>query len=259
MRNRDNRQRLEKPESKTTLGKWDKPRKTPGGRRRRIVRDQDQAEAPPEPPTSGYTHFVFLQTTKIRHDRGIHAEHSQAAVLSEISKMWKKQLTSADQSYYTDMANAIAAEYKQQVLEFRATGTFRPSQRFIKLGDGAGPWVHLHAADRKTALEQEVAQYKTVVFPPRPPEQDADYAQRLQESKERRKAKLRAETAQRQAQKRALQDARLQSALKRRRGNGGTTTGTAKTTPEAATPPPTADHAESPTTSNNDTPQRAIV
>ena len=48
--------------------RWDKPR-IPGERRRRIVREKDMPQAPPEPPPSGYVIFVGQMTTKIRHDR----------------------------------------------------------------------------------------------------------------------------------------------------------------------------------------------
>ena len=56
--------------------KWNKPR-LPGERRRRIQRDRDSEEAPPEPPMSGFIIFVSLMTTKIRHDRP-DVQHDQA-------------------------------------------------------------------------------------------------------------------------------------------------------------------------------------
>lgn len=61
------RARARQPESKGE-DRWDKPR-APGERRRRILREKDMPEAPPEPPPSGYVVFVGQMTTKIRHDR----------------------------------------------------------------------------------------------------------------------------------------------------------------------------------------------
>lgn len=48
--------------------RWDKPR-IPGERRRRILRERDRPEAPPEPPHTGFVVFVGQMTVKIRHDR----------------------------------------------------------------------------------------------------------------------------------------------------------------------------------------------
>ena len=56
--------------------RWDKPR-IPGERRRRIIREKDLPEAPPEPPPSGYVVFVGQMTTKIRHDRP-NVQHDQS-------------------------------------------------------------------------------------------------------------------------------------------------------------------------------------
>jgi hypothetical protein len=66
-RNLLRRSRAMQPENKGE-DRWDKPR-IPGERRRRIVREKDSPEAPPEPPPSGYVVFVGQMTTKIRHDR----------------------------------------------------------------------------------------------------------------------------------------------------------------------------------------------
>jgi hypothetical protein len=56
--------------------------------------------------------------------------------------------------------------------------------------DGAGLWVRKNMSE-KNALEREIATYDTVVFPMRSPEFDEEYRKRDQESKERRKRKLR--------------------------------------------------------------------
>ena len=66
-RNLQKRARKMQPENKGE-DRWDKPR-IPGERRRRILREKDMPEAPPEPPPSGYVIFVGQMTTKIRHDR----------------------------------------------------------------------------------------------------------------------------------------------------------------------------------------------
>lgn len=74
-RNLWRRHRLMQPEGRQE-GRWDKPR-LPGERRRRIVRERDLPEAPPEPPLSGYIAFVSQMTVKIRHDRP-NAPHDQS-------------------------------------------------------------------------------------------------------------------------------------------------------------------------------------
>jgi hypothetical protein len=56
--------------------RWDKPR-LPGERRRRIIREQDRPDAPPDPPPSGYVVFVCQMTAKIRHDRPS-VQHNQS-------------------------------------------------------------------------------------------------------------------------------------------------------------------------------------
>lgn len=201
LRNRLNRQRLELPETRGDE-KWDRPRQ-PGERRRRIVRDKDAAEAPSEPPPSGYVIFVGLMTTKLRHDRGPDATHSQTAVVQEISRLWRNNMTQNDQDYYNKMAELIRQEYLQQMIEFRATDSFRQSEKFIRLGNGLGPWAHRKPEDHN-ALEKEVAAYDTVIFPPRPPSKNEAYAEREKQSKFRRKEKLRMEAEERKARKRAL-------------------------------------------------------
>ncbi len=66
-RNLLRRARAMQPEHKGEKA-WDK-QKIPGERRRRIIREKDTPEAPPEPPRSGYVIFIGQMTTKIRHDR----------------------------------------------------------------------------------------------------------------------------------------------------------------------------------------------
>jgi len=166
--------------------RWDKPR-IPGERRRRIVRDKDAPEAPPEPPLTGYIVFVGQMTAKIRHDRP-NVPHNQTAVVQEISKLWRISLSDEDRDYYNKFAELGRKEYSKMYMEYRATGTFRPSRYYVKL-QGVGPWIHCQPEERNS-LERELATYETVQFPPRPPELDEAYAQRDRESKRRRKLKL---------------------------------------------------------------------
>lgn len=56
--------------------RWDRPRLI-GSRRRRIMREKDLPDAPPDPPPSGYVVFVSQMTTKIRHDRPS-VQHNQS-------------------------------------------------------------------------------------------------------------------------------------------------------------------------------------
>ena len=130
-----------------------------------------------EPYPSGYVAFLILMTTKFRHDRGPDAEHSQSATMQEISRMWRIDLRTKEQEHYTKMSEDLRKEYQEQMLEYRATDTFRPSERFIKLGNGQGPWVHKRPEER-SQLEAEIAGYDTVVFPPRPPSKEEEYLKR---------------------------------------------------------------------------------
>ncbi|EEC46945.1 predicted protein [Phaeodactylum tricornutum CCAP 1055/1] len=183
-RNMATRVRAQQPEAKGQ-DRWDKP-KLPGERRRRIVREKDAPEAPPEPPSSGYIIFLGQMTTKMRHDRP-NEQHSQTRVVQEISKMWRIGLSDEERQYYADFCEQARVEYKQQDLEFRATGTFKPSEEFVREA-GVGLWVR-KTWKKKNVLEKEIAQYDTVKFPMRPPEFDEAYKKREIESKRRRKLK----------------------------------------------------------------------
>ena len=183
-RNMLNRIRSRQPECRGE-DRWDKPR-VAGERRRRIARDKDSPEAPPEPPITGYVIFVGQMTTKIRHDRP-HTPHNQTAVVQEISKLWRIGLSDQDREFYTKFSDEARKEYDMMHLEYRATGTFRPSRKFVKL-EGVGPWIHMVPEDQND-LERELVGYTTVCFPPRPPELDEAYEQRMLESKRRRKLK----------------------------------------------------------------------
>jgi hypothetical protein len=178
------RLRDEQPEHRGTF-RWDKPR-APGERRRRIVRDKDAPEAPVEPPKTGYIAYVCQMTCKMRHDRP-NERHDQARTAQEIGKLWRAALTDAERDFYNDLADHLTAEYQSQNLEFRATGTYTPSQRFERL-QGVGPWIHKLESERND-LEKELAEYDTVVFPMRPPEYEEDYKLSLELSSLKRKMK----------------------------------------------------------------------
>lgn len=159
------RARAMKPEERGS-DRWDLPR-IQGSRRRRILREKDLPTAPPEPPPSGYVLFVAMMTCKIRHDRP-NAHHDQIRVVKEISKIWKYAMTDADRDYYIDFAAQAKEEYDKQHEEFRATGSYKPSKIFTRLGNDAnGPWVRI-AHHEKNALEREISSYKNFKFPPRP-------------------------------------------------------------------------------------------
>lgn len=166
--------------------RWDKP-KIPGERRRRIVRDTDGRTAPHEPPPSGYTIFVGQMTTKMRHDRP-HEPHDQTKVMQQISARWRSVLTDDEREEYNSFADQAHEEFSRQLREFRATGTYTPSELFEKK-PGANVWVH-KPYDNKNALERELETYTTFTFPPRPQELDADYKRREEMSKKKRRLKL---------------------------------------------------------------------
>ena len=183
-RNYQRRVRSSQPEFRGE-DRWDKP-KIPGERRRRIVREKDLPQAPPEPPPTGYVIFVAQMTTKIRHDRP-DDPHKQTKVVQEISKIWKLGMTDSDREYYNDFAREAREEYQRLHQEYRATGRYQPSHKFEKL-KGVGPWVRI-AWHEKNGLERELATYETASFPLRPPQLDEAYEKRRLESVKRRKLK----------------------------------------------------------------------
>lgn len=188
-RNYQRRIRSSQPECRGE-DRWDKP-KIPGERRRRIVREKDLPQAPPEPPQTGYVFFVGQMTTKIRHDRP-DEPHSQPRVVQEISKIWKLGMTDSEREYYNESAREAREEYQRLHQEYRATGRYQPSRKFEKL-KGVGPWVRV-AWHEKNGLERELSSYETVSFPLRPPQLDEAYEQRQLESIKRRKLKHATET-----------------------------------------------------------------
>lgn len=165
--------------------RWDQPR-VAGSRRRRIAREKDLPSAPPEPPPSGYVLFIAQMTTKIRHDRP-NAHHNQIKVVREISKIWKFGMSHEDREYYNEFAREAREEYERQHFEFRATGAYKPSRTFERLGGGEdhGPWVRI-ATHEKNALEREISNYDTVKFPPRPETADKpEWVTKIEKQNER--------------------------------------------------------------------------
>jgi len=188
------RRTREQPESRGG-DRWDKPHKIPGERRRRIVRETDSPSAPPEPPSSGYNVFVGQMTTKLRHDNP-NEHHQQSTAVTYISKQWKEVMSQSEKNYYHEMATLARNEYTTQNLEYRATGRYTPSRTLRKIPN-TGLWLRLH---NKNALERELDTYETYHFPPRPPQADAAYAKRLEESKRRRREKNRQQTMKKRKQ-----------------------------------------------------------
>ncbi|CAJ1944413.1 unnamed protein product [Cylindrotheca closterium] len=164
--------------------RWDKPR-IPGERRRRIFRERDRPEAPPEPPHTGFVVFVGQMTVKMRHDRP-DQPHDQSRVVSEIAKIWRVSMSEEERAYYNQFATEARNEFDKQVVEYRATGSFRPSHSFSRL-EGTNIWIRKHF---QNGLEKEISQYPTAQFPKRPAAFDEAYNQREERSVLRRKLKL---------------------------------------------------------------------
>mmetsp|Transcript_20829 Transcript_20829/g.23789 ORF Transcript_20829/g.23789 Transcript_20829/m.23789 type:complete len:432 (-) Transcript_20829:149-1444(-) len=162
------RVRSSQPESRGE-DRWDKP-KIPGERRRRIAREKDMPQAPPEPPPSGYIVFLAQMTTKIRHDRP-NEHHNQSRVIQEISKIWKYGLDDDERAYYNGFSREAREEYQRLHDEYRATGQFAPPKTYERM-EKVGPWVRVDW-EEKNGLERELATYETVQFPLRPPEKTA--------------------------------------------------------------------------------------
>jgi len=164
--------------------RWDKP-KIPGERRRRIVREQDSEDYPPEAPITGWDVFIRQMTVKIRHDRP-YERHDQSKVLQELGKIWRMGMSNEEHDYFTKFAADTKTEFDQQVIEYRATGSYQPSKHFIRLKNSC-VWIR---KDRPSHLEKEISSYKTIQFPKRPPELDKEYEEREIRSILKRKFKL---------------------------------------------------------------------
>eukprot|EP00534_Pseudo-nitzschia_fraudulenta_P010077 CAMPEP_0201151364 /NCGR_PEP_ID=MMETSP0851-20130426/12302_1 /ASSEMBLY_ACC=CAM_ASM_000631 /TAXON_ID=183588 /ORGANISM="Pseudo-nitzschia fraudulenta, Strain WWA7" /LENGTH=329 /DNA_ID=CAMNT_0047428201 /DNA_START=23 /DNA_END=1012 /DNA_ORIENTATION=- len=165
--------------------RWDKP-KIPGERRRRIVRVQDRDICyPQEPPITGWDVFIRQMTTKIRHDRP-GERHDQSKVLQEVAKIWRIGMSSDERDYYLNFATDCKKEYDQQVIEYRATGSYQPSKHFEQL-DNSSVWIR---KDSPNPLEHEISSYETCQFRKRPAELDEAYRDREIRTILRRKWKM---------------------------------------------------------------------
>lgn len=76
--------------------------------------------------------------------------------------------------YYNKFAHDAQQIYGQQVIEYRATGSYTPSENFGPIGN-SNVWVR---KDHPNPLEKEILSYDTVQFPLRPPEFDHAYEER---------------------------------------------------------------------------------
>lgn len=178
-------------EAKLYTQKWDKHRVI-GERRRRIIRDIDLPTAPTEPPPSGYILFLGQMTTKLRYESYKENEtkrvkHDQTKMVQEISNLWKSSLDSTDRDYYHTFHTKLKSEYRQQLMEYRATGYYTPSTKYIRNHTNVGLWTHIEVQD-KNALELEIATYDTIHFPSSHLDNE-EQQRRINASKEKRKLK----------------------------------------------------------------------
>ena len=179
-------------ETKLYTQKWDKHR-VMGERRRRIVRDIDLPNAPIEPPPSGYIIFLGQMTTKLRHDsfkrnQTNRIKHDQTKMVQEISNMWKSSLNDNDREYYHNFYVQLKKEYLQQLMEYRSTGYYTPSTKYIRNHVNVGLWTHIETHE-KNALELEIATYDTIQFPSTHLDEE-ERLRRIRISKEKRKLKI---------------------------------------------------------------------
>jgi hypothetical protein len=77
-------------------------------------------------------------------------------VLQEISKLYRLALSEEDRDYYVQFARDANKEYQLQLVEFRATGSYRPSPHFYKFKN-ANVWVR---TDVPNPLEKEIIKYE---------------------------------------------------------------------------------------------------
>ena len=179
-------------ETKSYTQKWDKHRVL-GERRRRILRDIDLPNAPTEPPPSGYVLFLGQMTTKLRHDRyqrdkTKRVQHDQTKLVQEISNMWKTSLNDRDREYYHNFYVELKKEYQQQLMEYRATGYYTPSTKYLRNHTSVGLWTHIEMSE-KNALELEIATYDTVQFPSTHLN-ETEQLRRIRISQEKRRLKI---------------------------------------------------------------------
>jgi hypothetical protein len=92
-------------------------------------------------------------------------------------------MSEEDKEYYNNFAADAKKEYKQQLIEYRATGAYKQSKHFEPLED-TNIWIRI---DRPSPLEEEIRSYETYTFPKRPAELDDEYEERQLQSVLRRK------------------------------------------------------------------------
>jgi hypothetical protein len=216
-------------ETKLYTQKWDKHRVI-GERRRRIIRDIDLPTAPTEPPPSGYILFLGQMTTKLRYEsykenQAKRVKHDQTKMVQEISNLWKSSLDSKDRDYYHNFHTKLKSEYRQQLTEYRATGYYTPSTKYIRNHTNVGLWTHIEVQD-KNALELEIATYDTIHFPSTHLDNE-EQQRRINASKEKRKLK----------EQQQREDLRQSGSLpiKRRRRRSTTATNPTRATPSTNT------------------------
>lgn len=109
-------------------------------------------------------------------------------VMQEISKIWRTGMSDDDRQYYNDFSIQARKEYSTRLqIEYRATGSFTPSDQFDIL-PGTNVWIRKNRLEQN-GLEREISSYPTVVFPPRPPALEPEYEIRQSISRIRRKLK----------------------------------------------------------------------
>ena len=92
-------------------------------------------------------------------------------------------MSEEDKEYYNNFAADAKKEYKQQLIEYRATGAYKRSKHFAPLED-TNIWIRI---DKPSPLEEEIRSYETYTFPKRPAELDEEYEERQLRSVLRRK------------------------------------------------------------------------
>lgn len=124
-------------------------------------------------------------TVKIRHDRP-NERHDQSKVLKELGKIWRMGMSEDERDYFTKFATDAKKEFDQQVIEYRATGSYQPSKHFVRL-ENSTVWIR---KDNPSPLEKEISAYETIQFPKRPPQMEEEYREREIRSITKRKLKL---------------------------------------------------------------------
>jgi hypothetical protein len=121
--------------------------------------------------------------------------------------MWNN-MPEKEREHYVKLAKDGQNEYKERLMEYRATGHWAPFSTVIRLDNNknnavvpvstdrntgsGGPWVRI-PYEEKNALEKELDTYGQVIFPPRPLGMEEEYEKRVKKSREKRKEKIQKE------------------------------------------------------------------